>query len=65
MRTLVLYFNRASRWMLADDYGEKGIAFPGMDAHIMKEIIIQHPIIRPLAEEVWFVFWRPSWNTER
>ena len=31
--------------MLADDYGEKGIAFPGMDAHIMKEIIIQHPII--------------------
>ena len=24
----------------ADDHGEKGIAFPGMDAHIMKVVII-------------------------
>ena len=33
----------------ADDHGKKGIALPGVDAHIMKIVIIQHPVIYPLT----------------
>ncbi len=33
----------------ADDHGEERIAFPGVDAHIMKMVIIEHPVIYPLA----------------
>ena len=29
----------------ADDHGEERIAFPGMDAHIMKMVVIEHAVI--------------------
>ena len=33
----------------ADDHGEEGITFPGMDAHIMKMVIIEYPVINPFT----------------
>ena len=33
----------------ADDHGEEGIPFSGMDAHIMQMVIIEHPVINPFA----------------
>lgn len=33
----------------ADDHGKEGIALPGVDTHIMKIVIIQHPVIYPLT----------------
>ncbi len=33
----------------ADDHGEERITFSGVDAHIMKMVIIEHPVIYPLA----------------
>ncbi len=48
----------------ADDHGEERIAFPGVDAHIMKMVIIEHPVIYPLAGSTVIVncliFLRPS-----
>lgn len=32
-----------------DDHGEEGVVFPGVDAHIMKMVIIEHPVINPFA----------------
>lgn len=32
-----------------DDHGKEGIAFSGVDAHIMEMVIIQHPIVYPLT----------------
>ena len=33
----------------ADDHSEEGIPFPCMDAHIMKVVIIEHPVIHPFT----------------
>ena len=33
----------------ADDHSEEGIAFSGMDAHIMEMVIIKNPVIDPFA----------------
>ncbi len=33
----------------ADEHGEEGVPFPGMDAHIMQMVIIEHPVIDPFA----------------
>ncbi len=33
----------------ADDHGEEGVSFPGMDAHIMQMVIIEHSVIDPFA----------------
>lgn len=31
--------------MDVDDYDEEGIVLPGVEAHIMKTVIIKHPVI--------------------
>lgn len=50
----------------ADGHGEKGIAFPGMDAHIMQMVIIKHPVIYPFAGSPvvvnLLIFFRTSWH---
>lgn len=33
----------------ADDCGKEGIAFSGMDAHIVQMVVIQHPVVYPFA----------------
>lgn len=32
-----------------DDHGEEGITFSGVDAHIMKMVVIEYPVINPFA----------------
>ena len=50
----------------ADNHSEEGIALFGVYAHTMKMIIIQNPVIHPLAGSAvivcFLVFCRPSWN---
>ena len=47
----------------ADDHSEEGIAFPGVDAHIMEMVIIKHPVIDPFAGSAvvvgQFIYIRP------
>lgn len=33
----------------ADDHGEKGVMYSGVDAHIMKMVIIEYPVIYPFT----------------
>ncbi len=33
----------------ADDHGEEGALFSGMDSHNMQMVIIEHPVIDPFA----------------
>ncbi len=50
----------------ADDHGEKGVTFSGVDAHIMKMVIIEYPVIDPFAGSAviinLFIFLRAAWN---
>lgn len=50
----------------ANNHGKKGIAFFGVDAHIMKMVIIKHPVVYPFAGSTVLVdrliFLCPSWN---
>lgn len=32
-----------------DDHGEEGIAFSGVDTHIMKMVVIEYPVVHPFA----------------
>lgn len=41
--------------MDADNHDEERIAFHDMDSHIMKMVIIYHPVIYPFAGSVVFV----------
>lgn len=39
----------------ADDHGEKEKAFSCVDAHIMKMMIIKHPVVYPFAGSIVIV----------
>ena len=70
VRFCVLLQTRIQMDTDADDCGEEGIAFSGMDAHIVQMVVIQHPVVYPFTGSAvvvdFLIFLSPSgyWSIE-